>query len=115
MILPLIAQAAPAGQTAAPTPGGMDFLMPIVFMFAIMYFLIIRPQQKKQKELNKQISSLKTGDKVITSGGMHGIVTNVKESTLYIKIADNTKVEFEKTAVVSILRPETEPATAASK
>jgi preprotein translocase subunit YajC len=88
-------------QPAAPSAGGM--LIPMIAIFAIMYFLIIRPQSKRQKELAARVSNLKTGDKVITSGGIHGIVSNVKEgTTLSLKIADNVKIEVDKTAIASV-------------
>ena len=85
---------------AAPTPpsplGGM---LPILFLIPIFYVLIIRPQQKRQKELKKLVDGLKTGDKVITNAGLHGIVANVKEKTFLLKVADNVKLEFDKSAV----------------
>lgn len=83
-------------------------LVPMIAIFAIMYFLIIRPQNKRQKELATRVSTLKTGDKVVTTGGIHGIVANVKEgATLSLKIADNVKIEVDKTAIASV---EKEPA-----
>lgn len=86
--------------------------MPMLFVFAIMYFLMIRPQRKKQQELEKQIKALKTGDRVVTSGGIHGVVSNTKgdqSTSLTLKIADNVKIEIEKSAVATVLR---EPAAA---
>ncbi len=93
-------------QAAAPAPGAepnpiMSFV-PLIFIFVIFYFLLIRPQQKKQKELKALVDSVKTGDKVITSAGIHGLVTNVKDRTVILKIAENVKVEFDKVAVVSV-------------
>lgn len=83
-------------------------LVPMIAIFAIMYFLIIRPQNKRQKELATRVSTLKTGDKVVTTGGIHGIVANVKEgATLSLKIADNVKIEVDKSAIASV---EKEPA-----
>jgi preprotein translocase subunit YajC len=80
-------------------------VVPLVAMVVIFYFLLIRPQQKKQKELQSLVSSLKTGDKVVTQGGIHGIVSNVKDgSTLSLKIADNVKIEVDKTAIVTVDR-----------
>lgn len=79
-------------------------LIPFVLMFVIMYFVLIRPQRKRQKELQAQIEALRTGDRIITIGGMHGLVTNVKERTIVLKVADNTKVEFEKSAVQTVVR-----------
>lgn len=83
-------------------------LIPMIAIFAIMYFLIIRPQNKRQKELAARVSGLKTGDKVVTTGGIHGIVANVREgATLSLKIADNVKIEVDKSAIAAI---ENEPA-----
>src|SRR6478736_1595280 len=93
-------------QPAAPSAGNM--VVPMIAIFAIMYFLIIRPQNKRQKDLAARVSNLKTGDKVVTNGGIHGIVSNVKEgTTLILKIADNVKIEVDKTAIASV---EKEPA-----
>ena len=72
-------------------------------MILIMYFLIIRPQNKRQSELKSLISTLKTGDKVVTNSGIYGIIANVKEgSTLILKIADNVKIEIDKSAIASV-------------
>lgn len=79
----------------------MTFL-PLIFIFVIFYFLLIRPQQKKAKEHTKLVSSLKTGDKVVTTAGIHGLITNVKETTVTIKVAENVRMEFDKAAVVNV-------------
>ena len=68
-------------------------------LFLGMYFLIIAPQRKKQKETQKMIDALGTGDKIITIGGFHGIVQSVKENRVIVKIAEGTKVELEKSAI----------------
>jgi len=68
-------------------------------IFAVFYFLIIRPQRKKQKEMKKMLEAISKGDKVVTIGGIRGTVQNVKEKTLVIKVDDNTKIEFNKDAV----------------
>jgi preprotein translocase subunit YajC len=84
-------------QTASPGPGGGG--MQIVFlglMFAAMYFLMIAPQRKKQKEHQKMLETLGAGDEVITTGGIYGEITNKKDDRFVIKIADNTKVEVGK-------------------
>ena len=98
----ILAQAAPAGQT--PEPNIFVSMMPLVFIFIIFYFLLIRPQQKKAKEHAKLIEAIKTGDEVVTSAGIHGTVANVKEKTFVIKIADNVKVEFDRAAVASVVK-----------
>lgn len=97
----LLAQAsAPAAQ---PPPSVAGMLVPMVCIFAIMYFLMIRPQQQKQKKLQQTIDALKTGDAVVTAGGLHGVVSNVKDGpTLTLKIADNVRVEVDKSAIVSV-------------
>lgn len=83
----------------------MNMLVWMGFAFVLVYFLTIRPQQKKQKALLDQIASLKTGDRVITSGGIHGTIANLKEGTsLLLKIDDNCKILVEKTAIASVVR-----------
>lgn len=95
--LSFLAQAA-GGQQQSP----LGMLIPFVCIAVIFYFLIIRPQTKKQKEQESMVKALKTGDKVITTGGIHGLISNVKESTVIVKIADNVKVEVDKVAVISV-------------
>ncbi len=80
-------------------PSAIASLMPIIFIFGIFYFLLIRPQQKKQKEHGKMIGELKKNDEVVTNGGIHGTITNVKDQTLVLKIDENVKIEVNKTAV----------------
>lgn len=83
----------------AAQPNAIAGLMPIIFIFGIFYFLLIRPQQKKQKEHEKMISELKKNDEVVTNGGIHGTIVNVKDTTLTLKIDENVKVEINKNAV----------------
>ena len=100
-------------ETPAPKPvdtglQGMNMMIWMAFAFALIYFMSIRPQAKKQKELVARISSLKTGDRVVTTGGIYGTVANVKDgSTLLLKIADNVKIEIDKTAIANVVNPET--------
>lgn len=96
--LTLLAQAAPEGQ---PQPSALMQFLPLILIGVIFYFLLIRPQQKQRKEHQALIASLKTGDKVVTNAGIHGLITNVKEGTVVLKIADNVKVEFDKASVVT--------------
>jgi preprotein translocase subunit YajC len=104
--------AAGAGEATPPSPGGM--LVPMVAVFVIMYFLVIRPQNKRQKQLQEMVSNLKTGDRVVTNGGIHGQVSNVKDGqTLVLKIADNVKIEVEKSAVATILKDSKESSPSA--
>ena len=73
--------------------------LPLILLFLGMWFLIIGPQRKRQKEHDKMLSELKSGDEVVTSGGIFAAVTNVKEDRLVVRIADNTKVELAKNFV----------------
>ena len=99
----LLAQAQPA----APAPGGgIGFFVPFIFIFIIMYFVLFRPQKKRQQEQQRLVSALKTGDKVVTNAGIHGLIANVKETTVMLKVADNVKIEVEKSAVTNVLKSE---------
>lgn len=100
----ILAQAAPDAATpeALPPQSPLSAVVPFILMAVIFYFLLIRPQQKRQKELNAMISAIKTGDAVVMNSGIHGIVTNVKEHTLIVKVADNVKIEFDKAAVARV-------------
>ena len=102
MFFVFLAQASP-GAPASPG-GGFGFLVPFIFIFVIMYFIMIRPQARRQKEQQKLVSSLKTGDRVVTSSGIHGLIANVKDSTVIVKVADNVKIEMDKAAVTNVLK-----------
>jgi preprotein translocase subunit YajC len=98
-------------QAQSPAPGvpggGIGFFVPFIFIFIIMYFVMIRPQKKRQEQQQKLIASLKTGDRVVTNAGIHGLISNVKDTTVIVKVADNVKIEMEKSAITNVLRPET--------
>ncbi len=80
--------------------GGLGGMIPIVLMIIIFYFLLIRPQQKKEKERKQMINEIKEGDKVLTVGGIYGIVSGIKDdNTIILKIANNTKVEFARSSI----------------
>jgi preprotein translocase subunit YajC len=91
----------PSGEQQTSAPAFLQ-LMPLILLFVVFYLLLIRPQQKQRKEHEAMIKSLRTGDRVVTSGGIHGVVTNVKERTVMVKIADNVKVELNKSAVAAV-------------
>ena len=96
-------------QTPGPSPAGPNPLasfVPIILIFVIMYFLLFRPQMKRQKEHQKLVAALKTGDRVVTASGIHGLISNVKERTVILKIADNVKIEVEKSAIGSVMTAE---------
>jgi len=95
------------GQPVPATDPSLE-MMKMVVMFGaimvIMWVLMIRPQQKKQKELAARISALKTGDRVVTTGGIHGVVTNVKDGpTLMLRVDDSCKLTVDKSAIVTVL------------
>ncbi len=89
------------GQGASsPAFGGIANIVLLVAIFAIFYFLLIRPQQKREKERKNMIAAIKKGDKVLTTGGMIGIVDTVREDdVVLLKVSGNTKVEFTKSAI----------------
>jgi len=100
-----LAQAAPATPAA---PGGASALMqlaPLVLMFAAMYFLLIAPQRKKQKEHEKMLTQLQPGDEVVTSGGIYGTITSVKDDRFVVRIGDNNaKVEVGKGFISTVVK-----------
>jgi preprotein translocase subunit YajC len=87
-------------------PGGAGGLfysfLPLIFIFVIFYFLLIRPQSKKAKDHKTMLENLKKGDKIITSGGIHGLIENIDADTLTIKIAENVKIKASRSAVAGI-------------
>jgi preprotein translocase subunit YajC len=93
-------------QTPAPaapaTGGGMNSILgflPIILIFAVLYFLMILPQQRRQKKHTQMLEQIKRGDRVVLGAGIHGIVSNVKEQTFLVKVAENTELEIDKSAV----------------
>lgn len=91
----------------APSSNGGGNLMSTLIMFGaiflIFYFMIIRPQQKRAKEREKLLSNLEKGDKVVTSGGMHGTIAGIDEKTVLLAITDNVKVKVERSAITTVL------------
>jgi preprotein translocase subunit YajC len=99
LISPAAAQTAPA----SPLGGGFGPIIMLGVMFAVMYFLMIRPQMKRQKEHQNLISKLAKGDEVITSGGIAGRVDNIGDNFITVEIADNTKIKLQKNAITTVL------------
>ena len=95
-LVPMVAQILPS---SGGSGGGMNMMIMMALVFGIMYFMMIRPQQRKEKERKAMITDLKTGARVIFGGGIIGTISNVKETTFVIKIADNTKIEVLRGAV----------------
>ena len=100
-------------QQTAATPGPLAMLFPFVIMFAIFYLIVFRPQAKAQKQHANMLKNLKKNDEVATSGGLIGTVVNVKPDAITLRIADNVRVEVERSAITRIVKPKAgEPATA---
>ncbi|HCV43137.1 MAG TPA: preprotein translocase subunit YajC [Bacteroidetes bacterium] len=104
----------------APASGGSSegSLISTLVMFgliiAIFYFLILRPQQKRQKDRQKMLDAVKKGDKVVTAGGMHGTVAGLDDKTVLLQVSDNVKMKFDRSAIGNILK-EGEPETRENK
>jgi preprotein translocase subunit YajC len=91
---------------AAPAPSPLLQFAPLAFIAIIFYFLLIRPQQNQRKQQQKLIESIKTGDKVVTSSGIYGMIANVKERTVLLKVADNVKIEIDKSSIATVIERE---------
>lgn len=93
-------------QGAPPNGGGTGLLgnplVMMVLMIVMFYFLLIRPQQKQRKELQQRIDALKTGDRVVTTSGIHAIVHHIKDKSVTLKVAEGVMIEFDKQAVASV-------------
>ena len=104
LLTPLLAQA------AAPAPGQPSFLVsyaPVLFIFVMMYYVLIRPQQKRAKDQQALITSAKSGDEIVTSGGLHGIISNARDpesKTVLVKFAENVKIEVDKSAITAVIK-----------
>jgi preprotein translocase subunit YajC len=90
-------------QAAAPQGGGLSMIIMMVVLFGLMYFMMIRPQMKRQKEHRTMVSALAKGDEVVTNGGLAGRVEEVGETFITIEIAPNVKVKLQKGAVSQVL------------
>lgn len=97
-----LAQTSAPGQPQAPSAWVQ--ILPMVLLFGAMYFFMIAPQRKKQKEHEKMLKALESGDEVVTTGGIFGTITNVKEDRFVIRVADNTKIEVGKAFVQTVLK-----------
>ena len=92
------AQSAPAGDA-----GGLMSFIPLILMFVVLYFIMIRPQMKRQKEMKAMLEALAAGDEVITVGGILGKVTAIKDQYITVEIVTGTEVQMQKNAVTSVL------------
>jgi preprotein translocase subunit YajC len=90
----------------AQTASSLLNMFPLIFIFIIFYFLLIRPQRKKEKEHQKMLQSVNKNDEVVTTSGIHGTVVNVKDKTLILRVDENVKIEIEKNCVALIKNKE---------
>jgi len=95
-------------QGAAPTGGGgifgqVNMLIPFIAMFAIFYFLLIRPQQRKQREHRQMLQNLKRGDRVVTGGGIYGTVTKIRNDIVHVEIADQVRIRVNKSSISDVV------------
>lgn len=114
-LFPIIAMGPPANPNSPPWAQAVSTMMPILLIFVVFYFMLIRPQQKKQKDLQRMLEALKSGDKVVTNGGILGTVTNVKDKTVMVRIADNVKVEVLRSAIQAITEKSAEGESVSGK
>jgi preprotein translocase subunit YajC len=117
LVTTIFAQATNAASTAATgtltgdataqpqQPAWMTFF-PFILILATVYFALIRPQQQAKKKADETVRAAKTGDKIVTNSGIHGVISNVKDTTVILKIADNVKIEIEKSSIDKITRPD---------
>jgi len=106
MITQLFAAYGPQGGATGQGSGGgspMSLIFMIVAIFAVMYFLMIRPQQRQKKQHQEMMSQLSKGDKIVTTGGIHGTVAGVKDNIVILKIADNVKIEINRASIGQIV------------
>jgi preprotein translocase subunit YajC len=97
----ILAQTTPAAQNAGSQ---IMSVLPILLIFGAMYFFMIAPQRKKQKEHEKMLTTLQSGDEVITTGGIYGTITNVKEDRFVVRVSDNTKLEVGKAFIQTVVK-----------
>lgn len=91
----------------APQVNPVMNLFPLIFIFIIFYFLLIRPQKQKEKEHRKLLQNLNKNDEVVTSGGIHGTIVNVKDKTVILRVDDNVKIEVEKNCIAYVKKNQT--------
>ena len=95
-------------QQQAQTPGGIISFLPLVFILGIFYLIVFLPARRRQKKLQEMIDNLKSGDKVVTSGGIYGTIVGFKDDRIQLRIAENVKIELSRNAVTALQGSEAE-------
>ena len=98
----ILAMSPPQGGN--PSDGLFSTLIMFMLIIGIFYFMILRPQQKRQKERQKLLEALKKGDRIVTSGGMYGVISGIDEKSVLVQVADNVKIKFERGAIASVVK-----------
>tara|TARA_B100000925_G_scaffold145040_1_gene108599 strand:+ start:9624 stop:10037 length:414 start_codon:yes stop_codon:yes gene_type:complete len=96
------APAAPAGAEGAPAGGGLGMFVPMILIMVMFYFILIRPQRKQQKAQEEMRKTLGKGDKVVSIGGIHGLVTGMTDKTVSVKVSDGISLKFDRSAIASV-------------
>ena len=97
------APAAPAATGIESMFGNLTGMLPLVLMFVVLYFVMIRPQMRRQKEAKAMVEALAKGDEVVTAGGVHGRVTRLGDSFLHVEIANGVEIQLQRSAIVQVL------------
>ncbi|GMU85005.1 MAG: UPF0092 membrane protein [Ignavibacteriales bacterium] len=92
-----------AQQAQDPTGNLISTIVMFGAIFAIFYFMVMRPQQKRAKEREKMLSNVQKGDKVVTSGGLHGTIAGMEDNIIILQVSDNVKLKFEKAAITTVI------------
>jgi preprotein translocase subunit YajC len=96
-----------AGSPASGASGGLGMLLPILLFLPLLYLMMIRPQQKRQKQWQHMLASIKSGDRITTTGGIRGVILSIKDDVIIIRVApDNLKLEVAKSAIASVTTPD---------
>ncbi len=90
-------------QDAAPQGGGLMGFLPLILIFVVFYFMLIRPQMKRAKEHRQMVSALAKGDEVVTNGGLLGKITDISDSFVTLELADNVEIKLQRHAVASVM------------
>lgn len=94
------------GQGQGGGQGGFGFFIPLIIIFAIFYFILIRPQQKRQKEQRQLLQNLRKGDKVVTTGGLQGTIASLSDTVVTLEIADKVKVKVGRSYIAGLMKSE---------
>ncbi len=103
-LITALAMAAPPGGAGGKGGNPIGAFLPLILIFVIFYFMLIRPQQKKQKEHQNMLTQIKKGDKIITSGGIYGTVANIKDNIVTIKASEGVRLDINKGNIATVLR-----------